>query len=86
MDNQPEYADSQKIPFADADFLVKARVAKSEIQMIVKFIEGLGHMGVVTTSNRFSGEVIIQTTRYCWPDLNSLLERMPFEVEILEFT
>lgn len=70
--------------FSDSDVLVRAKVSRPDIQLIVKFVEGLGHMGVVTTSDKISGEVIIQTTRYCWPDLKVLLEKMPFDIDIRE--
>lgn len=70
--------------FADSDVLIKARVQRSEIQMLVKLVEGLGHLGVVTTTNKEAGEVLIQTTKYCWKDLRKALEKMPFTIEIVE--
>jgi hypothetical protein len=67
----------------DSDFLVKARVARSEIQLLAKFVEGMGHLGVVTTTDKLNGEVIIQTTKFCWPELKTLLVRLPLQVEYL---
>lgn len=68
----------------DSDLLVKARVARSNIQMLAKYVEGMGHLGVVTTTDRFKGEVLIQTTKYCWPDLKELLSRLPMEIAYLK--
>lgn len=72
------------IPFADSDVLVKARVPRSEIQMLVKYVEGLGHLGVVTTTDRMAGEVLIQTTKYTWPELKEAILAMPFEITFMK--
>ncbi|WP_425807576.1 DUF4911 domain-containing protein [Desulfitobacterium sp. Sab5] len=72
------------MPFSDADKLVKARVPRSEIQMLVKYVEGLGHLGVVTTTNKIEGEVLFQATKYTWPDLRRAVEAMGLGVEFLE--
>lgn len=72
---------NKEIPFEDSDVLIKAQVPRSEIQMLCKYVEGLGHLGVVTTTDRIAGEVLIQTTKYNWPDLKNALEAMPFEIE-----
>lgn len=74
----------KSIPFSDADKLVKARVPRSEIQMLVKYVEGLGHLGVVTTTNKIEGEVLFQATKYTWPDLRRAVEAMGLGVEFLE--
>lgn len=66
---------------SDIDFIVKARIDRSQIQMLCKLVEGLGHLGVVTTTNKELGEVMIQTTKQCWPELKEVIERMPLEVE-----
>ena len=63
--------------------MVRARVARTEIQMLAKLVEGLGHLGVVTTIDKETGEVLIQTTEDCWPDLNCALRHMPLAVEFL---
>lgn len=72
-----------EIPFADSDLLIKAKVARSDIQLLCKYVEGMGHLGVVTTTDRFNGEVVIQTTKYCWPDLKVLLAELPLEINII---
>ncbi|MDA8226971.1 MAG: DUF4911 domain-containing protein [Desulfitobacterium hafniense] len=69
--------------FSEADFIVRAKVPRSEIQMLVKLVEGFSHFGVVTTTNKEAGEVIIQTTKYCWPELEPAIKHMPFVVEFL---
>lgn len=75
---------NEKIPYADSDVLIRAQVPRSEIQMLVKYVEGLGHLGVVTTTDRHAGEVLIQTTKYTWADLKQAIEKMPFEVVFLD--
>jgi len=68
---------------SDIDLIVKARIDRSQIQMLCKLVEGLGHLGVVTTTNKQLGEVMIQTTKQCWPELKELVEKMPLEIEFL---
>jgi hypothetical protein len=72
------------IPYSDSDILVKAQVPRTEIQMLVKYVEGLGHLGVVTTTDRHAGEILIQTTKYTWGDLKQAILAMPFEVKFFE--
>ena len=69
--------------YSDTDLIIKARVGRSEIQMLCKLVEGLGHLGIVTTTNKELGDVMIQTTRYCWPELKKVIEQMPIEVEYI---
>lgn len=73
---------NNKMPLEDSDVLIEAQVPRSEIQMLCKYVEGLGHLGVVTTTDRQAGEVLIQTTRYTWPDLKRALEAMPLTINI----
>jgi len=68
---------------SDIDLIVKARIDRSQIQMLCKLVEGLGHLGVVTTTNKELGEVMIQTTKYCWPELKEIVEKMPLEIEFV---
>ncbi|NLO98292.1 MAG: DUF4911 domain-containing protein [Peptococcaceae bacterium] len=67
----------------NCDWLVKARVSKSDIQMLCKLVEGMGHLGVVTTIDREAGEVLIQTTKSCWPELKLLLQKTSLNIEFL---
>ena len=69
--------------FCEIDTIIKARMDRSEIQMLCKLVEGLGHLGIVTTTNKELGEVMIQTTKYCWPELKSLIEKMPIEIDFI---
>ena len=71
-------------PFADADFVVKARLPRAETQMLDKYVEGLGHLGVVSTTDKELGEVIIQTTKHCWPELKMCIERMGLGIEFIK--
>lgn len=77
-------SEQRSIPFSDADKLVKARVPRSEIQMLAKLVEGLGHLGVVTTTDKVAGVVLFQATKYTWPDLRRAVEQMGLGVEFLE--
>lgn len=69
--------------FTEIDVIVKARIDRSEIQMLCKWVEGLGHLGIVTTTNKEFGEVMIQTTKDCWPELKRLIEKMPMEIDFI---
>jgi hypothetical protein len=69
--------------YSNTDLIIKARLDRSQIQMLCKLVEGLGHLGIVTTTNKELGEVMIQTTKDCWPDLKGLIEKMPFEIEFI---
>lgn len=78
--NEIEQANSL---FSEADMIIKARIDRSEIQMLCKLVEGLGHLGVVTTTDKVLGEVMIQTTKHCWPELKKVIEQMPIELEFI---
>lgn len=74
-------SDQINYQLADIDLIVKARLDRSQIQMLCKLVEGLGHLGIVTTTNKELGEVMIQTTKDCWPELKELVLKMPVEVQ-----
>lgn len=67
--------------FESIDLIIKGRINRSEIQMLCKLVEGLGHLGIVTTTDKALGEVMIQTTKDCWPELKKVIEKMPIEIE-----
>lgn len=69
--------------FSDSGMIIKARLERVEMQMLDKLVEGLGHLGIVTTTNKEFGEVMIQTTKYCWPELKKAIEKMPFAIEFI---
>jgi len=69
--------------YSDSDVIIKARINRSEIQMLCKLVEGLGHLGVVTTTDKVLGEVMIQTTKHCWVELKTIIEEMPIELEFI---
>jgi len=69
--------------WANSDWLIKARVERSDIQMLVKYVEGMGHLGVVTTTDRLQGDVVIQTTKHCWPELEQLLNKLDINIKFL---
>jgi len=76
-------AEQSSLLFSDSDVIVKARLARVEMQILDKLVEGLGHLGIVTTTNKALGEVMIQSTKHCWPDLKKAIEKMPFEIEFI---
>lgn len=67
-----------------SDLLVYAQVSRAEIQLLAKYVEGMGHLGVVTTIDRFQGDVVIQTTKSCWPELRKLLLQLPLSINFVE--
>lgn len=69
--------------YTNTDLIINARLDRSEIQMLCKLVEGLGHLGIVTTTNKELGEVMIQTTKFCWPELKEVIEKMPLEIEFI---
>jgi len=78
-----DFSEQVSAQLSDIDLIVKARLDRSQIQMLCKLVEGLGHLGVVTTTNKELGEVMIQTTKHCWPELKELVEKMPLEIEFM---
>ena len=38
--------------FSDSDVIVNARLERVEMQMLDKLVEGLGHLGIVTTTKQ----------------------------------
>ncbi|WP_407307984.1 DUF4911 domain-containing protein [Desulfosporosinus sp. SB140] len=72
-----------KDKYKDADLIINARVERSEIQMLCKLVEALGHLGIVTTTNKELGEVKIQTTKDCWLELKTVLAKMPLKIEFI---
>ncbi|KGK91585.1 hypothetical protein DP73_02350 [Desulfosporosinus sp. HMP52] len=77
------FSEPQVVQLSDLDLIIKARIDRSQIQLLCKLVEGLGHLGVVTTTNKALGEVMIQTTRHCWPELKEIVKEMPLEIEFV---
>ena len=69
--------------YANTDLIIKARIDRSEIQMLCKLVEGLGHLGIVTTTNKELGEVMIQTTKDCWVELKEVIDKMPLKIDYI---
>lgn len=69
--------------FIESGVIVQARLERVEMQMLDKLVEGLGHLGIVTTTDKALGEVMIQTTKQCWPELKKAIENMPFDIEFI---
>ncbi|MCL1916906.1 MAG: DUF4911 domain-containing protein [Peptococcaceae bacterium] len=65
------------------DVLIRAMVRRTDINLLVRLVEGLGHMGVITTLDKEQGIVLIQTTQDCRQELLMLMEHMPLSWKIL---
>jgi hypothetical protein len=68
------------------DVLIRAIVQRSDINFLVRLVEGLGHMGVITTLDKEQGIVLIQTTQDCRQDLLTLMRHMPLRWQLLDET
>jgi len=66
------------------DVLLRACLARQDINLLVKLVEGLGHLGIITTLDKEQGLVLIQTTRSCWPQLYELMQHMPINWRLVE--
>ncbi|AFM42332.1 hypothetical protein Desaci_3444 [Desulfosporosinus acidiphilus SJ4] len=77
------FSEQAGIRVPDDGLVIRARIDRSQIQMLCKLVEGLGHLGIVTTTNKELGEVMFQTTKDCWPELKQAVEKMPLEVHFV---
>lgn len=59
------------------DVLMRAYVHRTDINLLVKLVEGLGHLGIITTLDKEEGLILIQTTEDCCEELVTLMRRMP---------
>ena len=59
------------------DVLLQAHVGRADINLLVRLVEGLGHLGVITTLDREQGLIRIQTTEDCREELLGLMRYMP---------
>ena len=82
--NFPEVQKNFDVDLYDnTDLIINARIDRSEIQMLCKLVEGLGHLGIVTTTNKELGEVMIQTTKDCWVELKEVIDKMPLKIDYI---
>lgn len=66
------------------DVLLRAMVRRQDINLLVKFVEGLGHLGIITTLDKAQGLVLIQTTQDCYQELLMLMGRMPVVWKLMD--
>lgn len=57
------------------------QLAPPHIDLLTKIIEAYEHLGVVTTINPQRGQVVIRGTTHTQPDLEQILNHLPFEVK-----
>lgn len=57
---------------------------RADINLLVRLVEGLGHLGVVTTLDKERGFVLIQTTEDCREDLLALMDHMPVVWRVMD--
>lgn len=62
---------------------IKALVDPENIDMLTKIIEAYDHLGIVSTVDRQQGLVIIRGTEDTCPDLEKILQHLPFTVKQL---
>ncbi|MCL1852266.1 MAG: DUF4911 domain-containing protein [Peptococcaceae bacterium] len=57
---------------------------RADINLLVRLVEGLGHLGVVTTLDKERGFVLLQTTADCREDLLTLMGHMPVVWRVMD--
>ncbi|HRY12367.1 MAG TPA: DUF4911 domain-containing protein [Syntrophomonadaceae bacterium] len=60
-----------------------ARVKPDKIDMLTKIVEAYDNLGVVSTLDRNSGQVVVRVTPDTWEDMMKILENLPFPIEIM---
>lgn len=58
-------------------------LAVHHIDMLTRIFEGYDHLGVVTTMDRKAGLVVIRGTADTMPDIIGILDRLPFECQMV---
>lgn len=61
-----------------------ARVSPDCIDMLTKLIEAYDHLGIVSTLDRTSGQVVIRVTPDTWLEVMEILRHLPFPITILD--
>jgi len=61
---------------------ITARVNPENIDMLTKIIEAYDNLGIVSTLNRNQGLVIIRGTEDTYPELEEILNHLPFSIEL----
>lgn len=60
-----------------------AIVEPERIDMLTKLIEAYDNLGIVSTLDRSLGLVVIRATEDTFPDVEEILNNMPFPIHIL---
>ncbi|HEX3014760.1 MAG TPA: DUF4911 domain-containing protein [Desulfobacteria bacterium] len=63
------------------DCVINLRVKTEDIAFLVQVMEGHGHLGVVTTTNPQSGEVVISVTPDTYAEVMFVLKNIPIQVQ-----
>lgn len=63
--------------------LIRAIVPKEKIGFVGWIFEGYEHIGLVSTIDSKSGEIVVRTTADLYVQAEKILRNMPFTVEIL---
>jgi len=62
---------------------IRLRVSRADISFLVQVMEGYDHVGVVTTVDPGTGDVVLQVTPDTYEDALEILRHLPVEVEML---
>lgn len=63
--------------------LIRAIVPKEKIGFVGWIFEGYEHMGIVSTIDNISGEIVVRTTLDLYDQAEKILQNMPFAVQII---
>lgn len=63
--------------------VIRAIVPVEKIGFVGWIFEGYEFMGIVSTINHLTGEIMVRTTEDLYQDAYDILTNMPFKVEII---
>ena len=61
---------------------IYARVEPDKIDMLTKIVEAYDNLGIVSTLDQSSGQVVVRVTLDTWEDMMGILRNLPFPIEI----
>jgi len=61
---------------------IYARVEPDKIDMLTKIVEAYDNLGIVSTLDQSSGQIVVRVTLDTWEDMMGILSNLPFPIEI----
>jgi len=61
---------------------IRAQIDPENIDMLTRIIEAYDHLGIVSTLDRQQGLVIIRGTEDTCPELEKVLQNLPFPISV----